>query len=459
MHRLLLFEKDTMAAIIPINGGDVSITAQSIDFHPTELSAALGTFSQFPLSLPTTQITRVSVLQEPTAYLSGQVLLHGTDITVSFAPNFDNEQRKFVETLSAVLRGELVREQSIEHLDFVAIDVETANSDWGSICQIGVVRFIGGTEVAAQQWLCKPPAKVNTFDEFNIGIHGIQAEDVSQAPEFQEIFAEVTEFIGLLPVIAHNAQFDMTALSRATMFSNMAAPALTFSCTLTLARSMKLPIANHKLPTVAGHFKVKLAQHHDALADARACGEIMVALASSAAISGSLEEITKTLGFSMGTINGTTVYPVLKRTTTLSFVKDSAAATIGNTQEATTEKQSNKKARTARWAKAAVPEVIPEPNLNADPTNELFGHNVTLTGDFAPFDKGEIWEKIANHGATIGKNVTKKTTILILGQWDSITSKQKKAEEYIAKGQSIDMWSQEKLYEVLGLEVELTPPF
>ena len=45
----------------------------------------------------------------------------------------------------------------------------------------------------------------------------------------------------------------------------------------------------------------------------------------------------------------------------------------------------------------------------------MFGQNVTLTGDFEPFDKGLLWSKIAERGGKVGKNVTKKTTILVVG--------------------------------------------
>ena len=103
------------------------------------------------------------------------------------------------------------------------------------------------------------------------------------------------------------------------------------------------------------------------------------------------------------------------------------------------------------------PEVIPEKNEDADPDGLLFGQNVTLTGDFAPYDKGRLWELIAQAGATVGKNTTKKTTILVAGPWDSMTSKEKKAREYTDKGQDIEIWDEKQLFTVLGLEE--TPPF
>jgi len=66
---------------------------------------------------------------------------------------------------------------------------------------------------------------------------------------------------------------------------------------------------------------------------------------------------------------------------------------------------------------------------------------------------------MAEAGATIGKNVTKKTTMLVMGPWDSVTSKQKRAEQLIEEGQEIEMWQSTRLIDVLGLEVEEEPPF
>ena len=53
---------------------------------------------------------------------------------------------------------------------FVAIDVETANADMGSICQIGLARFVDGE--LAEEWgtLVDPE---DSFDAVNVSIHGI----------------------------------------------------------------------------------------------------------------------------------------------------------------------------------------------------------------------------------------------------------------------------------------------
>lgn len=102
------------------------------------------------------------------------------------------------------------------------------------------------------------------------------------------------------------------------------------------------------------------------------------------------------------------------------------------------------------WQRVATPDTVPEANTEADANGPIFGENVTLTGDFAPYEKGEVWDMIAEAGATVGKNVTKKTTVLVIGEWGSVTSKEKRARELQDKGQEITLWSFDEFLTALG---------
>jgi DNA polymerase-3 subunit epsilon len=73
-------------------------------------------------------------------------------------------------------------------MEFVALDVETANADSSSICQIGIARFEDGC--LAEEWstLVNPE---DEFDSFNVSIHGITEDMVKGAPVFPELIAEI----------------------------------------------------------------------------------------------------------------------------------------------------------------------------------------------------------------------------------------------------------------------------
>lgn len=66
-------------------------------------------------------------------------------------------------------------------MEFVAIDVETANSDMSSICQIGLVRYVNGNLLEEWKTYVDPE---DFFDPINISIHGIDESIVRSAPKY-----------------------------------------------------------------------------------------------------------------------------------------------------------------------------------------------------------------------------------------------------------------------------------
>ena len=462
--------------MISAHGATIDVTSRTVTITYSPLLAALqsthgaaegGASTSTRLSI--SDITDIDT-RHPTAVDLGWARLGGVNHTIRFAPNQENELDTLLAMIDSARNGELPDEPAtfIPGLDFVAIDVETANDDWGSICQIGVVRYTNGQAGASDSWLCMPPPELGRFDALNIGIHGITPDDVADAPAFGDVLGDVVAAVGDLPVVAHNAQFDMTAFSRACAAAGQPVPHWTFGCSLALARAAKLGISNHRLPTVAAHFGVQLAKHHDALSDARACGDIIVGLASAGVSGGSgtsgdegFAGFFWASGFTLGELTPDKVLPVLRADARgLNIAAQRNRLFPGTVVEAAAAEVPEEKPRRRQrpaWEKAATPSVIPETNTEADPEGALYGHNVTLTGDFEPYDKSMLWSGIAERGGVIGKNVTKKTTLLVCGPWHTVTSKQKRAEELIEKGQDITLWTADQLYRELGLDED--PPF
>ncbi|AKS13705.1 exonuclease domain-containing protein [Corynebacterium pseudotuberculosis] len=453
-----------MADAIHAHGATVLIDIDQITITPSLLHTSLATE---PTVIPFNSVDSVSMKRPSDGYDCGIVNISCASVTtqLEFSPNQSDEQQAFIAAATAALNGQAPAHRAVPGLDFAAVDVETANDDWGSICQIGVVKVKDGVITDKCEWLCQPPAAINHFAPANIAIHGIRPNDVKTAQPFSECFAEMLSFVGKLPLAAHNAQFDMTAFFRAAQAENLVFPTVAFGCSLALSRAANLGTPNHKLPTVAKHLNVGLTNHHNATADAAACAEIIIKLAQKSAVKGSFADVCALLGFAQGQLSAQRVYPVLKKKSSTSLVESSARIAtqppLDQTQtEVKTAVPRKQKAKTAPWAKAAAPETVPEANLDADPHGRLFQQNVTLTGDFEPFDKGKLWDSIAEQGGTIGKNVTKKTTILVCGPWASKTSKQKRAEELIDKGQNIQIWTAEDLFAQLGLDpADEQPPF
>ena len=100
-------------------------------------------------------------------------------------------------------------------LDFVALDVETANARRGSICAIGAAVVRDGVVVSTHSWLTRPPAGLDHFDGINISLHGITPDMVADQRTFAERLDQLQEVTGGLPLVAHNAGFDVGALREA----------------------------------------------------------------------------------------------------------------------------------------------------------------------------------------------------------------------------------------------------
>lgn len=480
--------------MIAAHGARITVTNEEVILTPTALSASLaGNSADTRLAL--SEITGTA--QVPGDAWTPGALRIDTNAgarTVLFAPGDAEGPGELAALLAAAMSGdapdaEALGGAGIPGFSFVALDVETANQNWGSICQIGVVKVIDGEEVDRASWLCRPPAGLDEFDPFNVGIHGITAEAVAGSPQFKELIEGLCEFVGELPLVAHNAQFDSSALRYACLACERPVPQFMFACTLAQARATKLDVANHRLPTLAEFFQVELTSHHNAAADAAACAGIMVGLARRAGHEGSLMSFVHDSGFALGSIDADRVTPVLRdrsgATRALQAERVAAAGEVNAAVEAVVSPQGSNQegpaggARRAQrrgggaseratdnggrsageqggrsaapWQAVATPETVPEPNEDADPESPLYGENVTLTGDFQPHDKGELWSRITELGAQVGKNVTKKTTIVVAGQWATMTSKEKRARELQEKGQDIQIWDAARLYEVLGL--------
>lgn len=158
-------------------------------------------------------------------------------------------------------------------MNYVAIDFETANRYPNSACSIGMVKVKNGQVVEEYYRLIKPPKMV--FDAMNIQIHGIRPKDVANEPTFDDLWAsEIRPFMEDLPLVAHNASFDMNVLRALFTTYDLEAGSIRYICTVTGSRKTYPELSNHKLSTVSEHLGIAL-RHHQALDDARACALIL----------------------------------------------------------------------------------------------------------------------------------------------------------------------------------------
>lgn len=163
--------------------------------------------------------------------------------------------------------------------NFVAIDVETANHIPTSICAIGAVKVIDKCIVDQFYHLVKP--EPNWYiKKFSEEIHGIYRKDTETQPCFDQVWDKLYDFIGDLPLVAHNKTFDERCIKAACRTYQIEPPQNDFYCTLSKARR-EIPrklCPSYSLPHLCEFLGIPFNNHHNALADAEACAKIAISI-------------------------------------------------------------------------------------------------------------------------------------------------------------------------------------
>ncbi len=269
-------------------------------------------------------------------------------------------------------------------MNFVAIDVETANADMASICQIGLVKCENG--VLSDEWKTYVDPE-DYFDGINVSIHGIDESIVKGAPTFPELGDTLRSYIDGKVVVCHT-HFDRVAMHQAAQRYGVCAPECTWLDSARVARRTWKECAwkgygLYNVCKILGYdFK-----HHDALEDAKAAAHILLAATNESGID----------------LDGW-----LRR------VRQPIDPTAGSS--------------------------APAIRREGNPEGALYGDVLVFTGALE-IPRREATDLAAAIGCQVASGVTKKTTMLVVGDQDikklaghEKSSKHRKAEELIACG-------------------------
>ncbi|MFI5361314.1 MAG: 3'-5' exonuclease [Elusimicrobiota bacterium] len=165
---------------------------------------------------------------------------------------------------------------------FVAIDFETADKGQDSACSVGLVRVENGVITEKIVQLIKPPRFVegdlfNPAPDFEFTyIHRIKPEMVADAPSFGQVWPKLERILkGADFMAAHHAPFDNGVLTACCAAARLPKPPHRFVDTVRLARDT-WKLYPTKLPNVCQYLGITL-NHHEALSDALACAQIVIA--------------------------------------------------------------------------------------------------------------------------------------------------------------------------------------
>lgn len=148
------------------------------------------------------------------------------------------------------------------------IDFETTGMSpdtGGRATEIGVVLLRDGDVVDRYQSLMNAGAWVPPFIE---ALTGISNEMLRAAPPVERVMAEAADFVGDVPLVAHNAAFDRRFWD--AELARIGRPRRQeFACTLLLSRRVHPEAPSHRLGSLVEFHGLPVAgRHHRALADA-----------------------------------------------------------------------------------------------------------------------------------------------------------------------------------------------
>ena len=286
-------------------------------------------------------------------------------------------------------------------LTFNAIDVETANSDYSSICQIGIVHIRNGEYADSWQTLINPET---SFSSRNVSIHTICKSDVQRSPTLPEVRDELRRRLHGSVLVSH-MPFDRIAFERAMTRYDLEQLQVAWLDSAKISRLAwpdKYSQSGYALKNIAKDLGISF-RHHEALEDARVAAEIVM-----------------------------------------------RACAVRNTdikgwQELCIRPSTSRSAKPARSLKTRP--IIP----NED--GPLYGETIAFTGTLN-ITKREAGYWAADAGCMVVENVSRKVTILVVGTQDHSRLKghkksrsHRKADELNSKGWKIEILSEEDFFE------------
>jgi len=272
-------------------------------------------------------------------------------------------------------------------MNFLAIDVETANSDMASICQIGFVVYENGQIKKEWSSLINPE---DYFDFWNESIHNITEDDVIESPKFNEIYNELKQILENYICVCHT-HFDRVSINRTCIKYGLPLMQINWIDTAKVARRCwnEFAYKGYGLANVCEKLNYSF-KHHDALEDAKASAHILIS---------AITEKQNTINDWLIRVNS----PILSDAKSY----DKSVSKDGN------------------------------------PDGNLFGEILVFTGSLE-IPRREASILASEIGCKVENGVTKKTTLLIVGDQDlsklsgnKKSSKHRKAEELKVKGQNI----------------------
>lgn len=310
-------------------------------------------------------------------------------------------------------------------LNFVAIDFETANRERSSPCSVGMAKVENGIIVDTYYSLINPECQ---FDAYNIYIHGITPEMVATERLYPDIAKDILTFSADLPLVAHYAPFDMGVIKDSNARYNISDFRKKYFDSYYLAKQY-ISALSYKLNHLAYQIGFSFA-HHNALADAEACANLVNYLCSTNSFSCVDELIASAKYKKFGMIDGYSGS---------GFIRSKAY-----------------KKRSENYTQY-IQQLLESVDSSSLDTNHIFYQKRScFTGTLKSMSRKQAMSVFAAFGGIPEKSVTKSTDFLVMGDQDirvvgntGKSSKVIKAEKLLAEGQKIQLLSENEFLRMI----------
>ena len=292
--------------------------------------------------------------------------------------------------------------------NYSILDLETTGLDpkYDEIIEIGIIKVRNNEVVDTYQTLVQPNTTYIDdddddneiyVDDFIEELTGITNEMLEDAPKIEEVIENAINFISDDIIVGHNVNFDINFLYDVIKRYNDTDLSNDFLDLMKMAKRAIKEINHHKLVDIATFFDYEYEPHR-ALEDCKATYDLL----------NHLKEYIEERQLD---------------------VSDAAMRSYSSKLDLRTLKSET---------------------LEVDTENYFYNKNICFTGKLEHFVRKDAAQICVNLGAQCQNNVTKKTNVLVLGNFeynatvkDNKSTKLKKAEGLILEGQDIEIMSED----------------
>lgn len=315
--------------------------------------------------------------------------------------------------------------------DYVVIDIETTgfSPEYDSIIDLSAVKVSNNKITEKFSSLVKPSSlcydegdapgidyitdengeKCFYVDNFIINLTGITNKMLAEAGVIENVLPEFLDFVGDSHIVGHNVNFDINFIYDESLrfldkpFKN------NFTDTMRISRKLLKDLPHHRLSDLAEHYGIDYEGAHRALVDCQITHDCFEKLYNEAIEQYSDIEVFK------------------------------------------------KSFNSSHYGKKIDIAAIKAETDSFDETHPLYKKYVCFTGTLEKMVRKDAMQVVVNFGGIIDSTVTRNTNFLILGNndycstiKDGKSTKHKKAESLILKGQDIQILPENVFYDMIS---------